>query len=73
MNPSLLSVAYAREAQRRDELDAAIADWRHSTGPQHVRDRRWALALIATERARQDLRRAEVQAAIARNTQRRAA
>jgi hypothetical protein len=73
LNPSLLSVTYAREAQRRDELEAAIADWRRSIGPQHVRDRRYALALIAAERARRDLRRAEVAAAIARNARRKAA
>jgi hypothetical protein len=73
LNPSLLSVTYAREAQRRDELEAAIADWRRSTGPQHATDRRWALALIAAERARSALRRAEVQAAIRRNALRRAA
>jgi hypothetical protein len=73
VNPSLLSVAYAREAQRRDELEAAIADWRRSTGPEHARDRRYALAMLAAERARRDLRRAEVAAAIRRNTRRRAA
>jgi hypothetical protein len=67
LNPSLLSVAYAREAQRRDELEAAIGDWRRSTGPQHATDRRWAMAMLAAERARRDLRRAEVAAAIRRN------
>jgi hypothetical protein len=73
LNPSLVSVTYAREAQRRDELEAAIADWRHSRGEEHVRDRRWAMALIAAERARMALRRAEVQAAITRNALKRAA
>jgi hypothetical protein len=57
-----------REMQRDQELLAAIADWRASTGPQHARDRRYALALLAAERARRDLKRAEVQAAVAHNT-----
>jgi hypothetical protein len=73
VNPSLLSVSYARETQRRDELEAAIADWRRSHGEEHVRDRRYALALIAADRARSALRRAEVAAAIRRNALRRAA
>jgi hypothetical protein len=66
-------VSLTREMQRTDELLAAIADWRASTGPQHGIDRRWAMALLAAARARRDLRRAEVQAAVARNTLRRAA
>jgi hypothetical protein len=61
------SVAEARAIQRDAELAEAIADWRHSHGEEHVRDRRYALALIAAERARSALRRAEVQAAIRRN------
>ena len=71
MNPSLVSVAYAREQQRRDELEAAVADWRRSTGGQHARDRRWAMALIEVARVRRNLRRAEVQAAANRAAQRR--
>ena len=62
-----VSVSYAREQQRRDELDAAITDWRRSTGPQHARDRRWAMALIEVARVRRNLRRAEVAAAVNRN------
>jgi hypothetical protein len=67
------SVAEARAAQRTEELLVAIDDWRASSGSQHVRDRRWAMALLAAERARRDLRRAEVATAITRNTRRRAA
>jgi hypothetical protein len=63
MDPSLVSVSYAREWQRRDELLAAIADWRSSTGAEHARDRRYAMCLLAAEHARRDLRRAEVKAA----------
>jgi hypothetical protein len=71
MNPALTSIAYAREQQRRDELEAAVADWRRSTGPQHARDRRWAWSLLAVARARRDLRRAEVQAAAQRTAAKR--
>jgi hypothetical protein len=64
----------AREAQETDELLAAIRDWRESYGqPQHGRDRRWAMSLLAVHRARRDLRRAEVEAAVARNSMKRAA
>jgi hypothetical protein len=67
------SVAEARAIQRDAELAQAIDDWRASTGPQHARDRRWAMALLAAERARRDLRRAEVAAAVNRNAMRRIA
>jgi hypothetical protein len=73
MNPALVSVAYAREQQRTDELLQAIADWRSSTGPEHARDRRYAMCLLAAEHARRDLKRAEVQAAVNRARMRRAA
>ena len=68
-----LSVAYAFEQQRRDTLDAAIADWRRSTGPQHAIDRHYAMCLLAVEHARRDLKRAEVQAAADRAAMRRIA
>jgi hypothetical protein len=72
MNPALVSVAYAREQQRTDELLAAIADWRASCGrPEHARDRRYAMCLLAAEHARRDLKRAEVKAAADRAAQRR--
>jgi hypothetical protein len=67
------SVAEARAIQRDAELAEAIADWRRSTGSQHATDRRWAMAMLAAERARSALRRAEVQAAINRNRRRLAA
>jgi hypothetical protein len=65
----------AREAQQTAELLEAIQDWRTSYGqPQHGRDRRWAMSLLAVHRTRRDLKRAEVAAAVARNsTLRRAA
>jgi hypothetical protein len=64
----------AREAQRTAEMLAAIDDWRTSCGqPQHARDRRWALSLLAVHRARRDLRRAEVYAAVRRHNRRLAA
>jgi hypothetical protein len=66
-------VSLTREMQRDQELLEAVADWRASTGPQHGIDRRWAMRLLAAERARRDGRRAEVQAAVAHNQQRRAA
>jgi hypothetical protein len=66
MRPYLIDEA--REAQETDELLEAIRDWRTSYGqPQHGRDRRWAMSLLAVHRARRDLRRAEVEAAVARN------
>jgi hypothetical protein len=68
-----VSVAYAREQQRREELEAAVADWRRSTGAEHARDRRWAMALIEVARVRRNLRRAEVAAAVNRNAMRREA
>jgi hypothetical protein len=71
MNPSLTSVSYAREQQRTDELLAAIADWRSSTGDQHRIDRRYAMCLLAAEHARRDLRRAEVHAAAQRAAEKR--
>jgi hypothetical protein len=76
MNPSLVSVDYAFEAQRRAMLLQAIADWAASTGAEHVRDRRYAMTQIAVAKARRALKRAEVAAAIRRaaaNRQRRAA
>jgi hypothetical protein len=64
--PALID--YAMEQQRTDELLAAIDDWRTSVGqPQHARDRRWAMSLLAVHRARRDLRRAEVHAAVNRH------
>jgi hypothetical protein len=57
-----------REMQRDAELAEAVADWRASTGPQHGIDRRWAMRLLAAERARRSARRAELAAAVNRNT-----
>jgi hypothetical protein len=54
------SVAEARAIQRDAELAEAIDDWRHSRGEEHARDRRWAMRLLAAERARRDERRAEL-------------
>jgi hypothetical protein len=71
MDPTLTSVSYAREWQRRDELEAAIADWRRSTGEVRARDRRYAMALLAAEHARRDLCRAEVHAAAQRAAEKR--
>jgi hypothetical protein len=51
--------------QRTDELLAAIADWAMSHAAERSRNRRWAMRLLAAERARRDERRAEVQAAVA--------
>ena len=71
MNPSLTSVAYAREMQRRDELLTAIADWAASTGAEHAIDRRYAMALLEVARVRRNLRRAEVHAAAQRAARKR--
>jgi hypothetical protein len=61
MNPSLTSVALTREMQRDQELLEAVADWRASCGHEsHARDRRWAMRLLAAERARRDAHRAEL-------------
>jgi predicted secreted protein len=50
--------------QRDAELLEAVADWRASCGHEsHARDRRWAMRLLAAERARRDARRAELAAA----------
>jgi hypothetical protein len=55
------SVAEARAIQRDAELAQAIDDWRASCGHEsHARDRRWAMRLLAAERARRDARRAEL-------------
>jgi hypothetical protein len=66
MNPALTSVSYAYEAQRRQRLLDAIADWAASTGAEHVRDRRYAMTQIAVAKTRRALKRAEVAAAIQR-------
>ena len=71
MTPSLTSVTLAREAQRREELLTAVADWAASTGRQHAIDRRHAMALLEVQRVRRNLRRAEVHAAAQRAAQRR--
>jgi hypothetical protein len=67
------SVAEARALQRTDELLEAIADWATSHAAERSRNRRWAMALLAAERARRDARRAEVAAAVNRSQQRIAA
>lgn len=67
-----INMSLAEEGRRLAEqmhdraLLQALADWRTSTGAAHVRDRRWAMALLAVERTRRDLRRAEVRAAVQR-------
>jgi hypothetical protein len=68
---SIYSAAEAREIQRKEDLFEAIADWAASTGEQHARDRRWAMALLEVARVRRNLRRAEVAAAANRAAQRR--
>jgi anti-sigma-K factor RskA len=49
-----------REMQRDAELAEAVADWRKSHS---AIDRRWAMRLLAAERARRSARRAELAAA----------
>jgi hypothetical protein len=63
-------VSLTREMQRDQELLEAVADWRATHS---AIDRRWAMRLLAAERARRDERRAEVQAAVAHSQQRRIA
>jgi hypothetical protein len=46
-----------REMQRDQELLEAVADWRATHS---AIDRRWAMRLLAAERARRDARRAEL-------------
>jgi predicted secreted protein len=67
-------VSLTREMQRDQELLEAVADWRASCGHEsHARDRRYAMLLVAAERARRDARRAELAAAVNRAAMRRAA
>jgi membrane-bound ClpP family serine protease len=66
-------VALTREMQRDQELLEAVADWAMSHAAERSRNRRWAMRLLAAERARRDARRAELVAAITRNTRRLAA
>ena len=58
--------------QQRDAiLLEAIADWRASYGHEsHGRNRRYAMRLLAAERARRNWRRAELLAAHSRNIRR---
>jgi hypothetical protein len=51
------TVALTREMQRDQELLEAVADWRATHS---AIDRRWAMRLLAAERARRDARRAEL-------------
>ena len=62
-----LSVARAVELQRTEMLLTAIADWRRSTGAQRGIDRRYAMRLLAAERARREAGRAELHAAATRS------
>jgi hypothetical protein len=66
-------VALTREMQRDQELLAAIADWAMSHAAERSRNRRWAMRLLAAERARRSARRAELAAAVNRAAMRRAA
>ena len=58
---------FTYQLQRDTTLLDAIADWCSSTGEEHARDRRYAMRLLAAERARRDWRRAELQAAVRRS------
>ena len=68
--PYPVSLTFAM--QQQDMLFEAIADWAASTGAERGRNRRYAMRLLAAERARRNWRRAELRAATLRN-QRRAA
>jgi hypothetical protein len=63
-----VSVTFAM--QQQDMLLEAIADWSDSTGAERGRNRRYAMRLLAAERARRDWRRAELRAATLRNERR---
>jgi hypothetical protein len=66
-------VALTREMQRDQELLEAVADWRNSHGVARVRERRYAMLLVAAERGRRNARRWILAAAITRNTRKIAA
>ena len=68
--PYPVSVTF--EMQQQDMLFEAIADWAASTGAERGRNRRYAMRLLAAERARRDWRHEQLRAATLRN-QRRAA
>jgi hypothetical protein len=59
--------AFTYQLQRDTTLLDAIADWCASTGAERGRDRRYAMRLLAAERARRDWRRAELLAAARRS------
>jgi hypothetical protein len=66
-------VSLTREMQRDAELLEAIADWRNSHGVARVRERRYAMLLVAAERGRRNVRRWMLAAAVNRNQRRRIA
>jgi hypothetical protein len=66
-------VSLTREMQRDQELLEAIADWRNSHGVARVRERRYAMLLVAAERGRRNARRWILAAAVNRNQRRRIA
>jgi hypothetical protein len=55
--------AFTYQLQRDTTLLDAIADWSASSGAERGRNRRYAMRLLAAERARRDWRRAELLAA----------
>ena len=58
---------FTYQLQRDTTLLDAITDWCASTGPERGRDRRYAMRLLAAERARRDWRRTELLAATRRS------
>jgi hypothetical protein len=68
-----MNAAAAREIQRTEELLEAIRDWAISTGAARSINRRWAMRLLQAELHRRDASRAELAAAVSRNTRRLAA
>ena len=63
--PYPVSLTY--QLQQQDMLLEAIADWSASTGAERGRNRRYAMRLLAAERARRNWRRAELRAATLRH------
>ena len=63
--PYPVSLTFAM--QQQDMLFEAIADWAASTGDERGRNRRYAMRLLAAERARRNWRRAELRAATLRH------
>ena len=59
--PYPVSVTF--EMQQQDMLFEAIADWAASTGAERGRNRRYAMRLLAAERARRNWRREQLRAA----------